>query len=271
MNLHLERLKAYQFWGDIWARSGWRVQRHALSGEHRVLDPGRKVRLVADRDECLAHAAGAAPAWNSREAIVLLHALGTTPHLLAPMARRLSADGFAVVNLSYPTLEEGVDAHARRVHGIAAALAADGIERISFVGHSLGGLVARCAAPGLPVPLGRIAFLGTPNQGSRLAQILSRFALYGPFFGPSGQDVLPGTVARMPVPDGPLLVVAGGTGRFGFNPLLKGDDDGVLRVSETRLPAAHDYLRVFCLHRLLPRHKIAIAAVAEFMNAGRKG
>ena len=37
-NLPLPTLGGMQFWGDVTHRAGWRVQRHVVTGHHRLLD-----------------------------------------------------------------------------------------------------------------------------------------------------------------------------------------------------------------------------------------
>jgi hypothetical protein len=47
-------------------------------------------------------------------------------------------------------------------------------------------------------------------------------------------------------------IIAGGRGNAqGFNPLLPGDDDGVVTVRSTRLAGARDFLMVSLVHTLM--------------------
>ncbi len=255
-------MKSYQSWGDEWVRAGWRVQRHVTTGATRMLD----ARGVVQPGTTIEEARHAAPQWHSSRAVILLHALAGTPSLLSGIASRLELQGLASVNLAYPSLNEGMNFHAARVSRIVEELARDGIEEVSFIGHSMGGLVARAVATRMPVTLGHIAYFGTPNHGALLGQRLHRLSPYRAVFGPAGFDVLPDRVAHLPVPDTAMLVIAGGNGYCGFNPLLSGDDDGIVTVAETKFEnAQYDFMRVTCLHRWLPRHVKAADTVVDFI------
>jgi hypothetical protein len=75
--------------------------------------------------------------------------------------------------------------------------------------------------------------------------------------------------AAIPIPARPFLVIAGGNGRRGFNPLLEGDNDGIVTVAETRLGAAEaGFAHVAAIHTVLPLRRDVIAATLAFLAAG---
>ena len=158
----------------------------------------------------------------------------------------------------------------------AGALHDDGALRIDLVGHSLGGLVARAAAARAGVEgwtPHRLALIGSPASGAALADRLQANPLYRRLTGDCGLAVTSARAAAVPVPDLPIGVIAGGTGRpGGFNPLLDGDNDGVVRVAETRLPGIEaDFLLLPSIHTILPSRPVAIAATCRFLRTGQFG
>jgi len=64
-------------------------------------------------------------------------------------------------------------------------------------------------------------------------------------------------------------IIAGGHGREGFNPWLEGDDDGIVRLEEARLPGSDDFLRVDAVHTFVIDHAGTRAAMRRFLAGGR--
>jgi len=141
----------------------------------------------------------------------------------------------------------------------------------------LGGLVVRTllARQGdawrTRLRLGRIVMLAPPSQGSAVAETLKDFMPFEWLAGPSGQDVTASGVEaeRIPVPPCEFGVIAGGKNDDrGWNPLLVGDDDGVVTVEETRLPGATDFLLVERAHTFIMRAPEVVEATRNFLLAG---
>jgi len=264
-----------QIWSDLWVRSGWRVQQSTWSGAVRLLDPARRVAAAGSLDACLDTAQAMAPAAEGDRAVILLHGLGRGRGIMRRMEQALLAAGWVVANVGYPSLRRPLEYHADAVRGIARAMHADGAREIALVGHSLGGLVARAAAAGAAAdgwPLGRIVLLGSPAQGSIVAQALKDFAPFRVIAGDCGQAVTPLQAIKVPVPTTEIAVIAGGNGSAGYNPFLSGDDDGIVTVAETRLPGMEtDFLMLRSMHARLPLQREAVAATVRFLDTGRLG
>jgi pimeloyl-ACP methyl ester carboxylesterase len=265
-------LGGHQIWSDIWIRSGWRVQEYALSPAHRLLDPQDRCVFAGAIEDCLGEAIKKAPASGRRSAVILLHGMGRSRTCMRRMARILEDAGHTVANVGYASLVRPLDNHMSTVACVAAALAADGAEDIHFVGHSLGGLVARSvAAQGTlaGARVGRLVLLASPNQGSVFADRLKNFSIYKALTGACGQSVTTIQATKIAVPDADMLVVAGGNGKRGYNPLLPGDNDGIVAVSETRLGEAETAFQLIrCLHTTTMLHEAAIRAARDFIANG---
>ena len=90
--------------------------------------------------------------------------------------------------------------------------------------------------------------------------------------GACGQSVTPSGAARIPVPAAEIGILAGGTGGFGFNPWLGEDNDGLVRVTETRLDGAEtDFRLVHSFHAVMPKNRDVVLATAAFLMTGRLG
>nr|WP_305123329.1 alpha/beta fold hydrolase [Roseomonas sp. GC11] len=266
--------RAFRPWTDLWARSGWLVQAHCASGDARALDPFGRVALEAPVEACIALAASRARPAGRRRGAVLLHGLGHHHGAMASVGAALAEAGWAVANLGYASLRKPLDYHAAAASRAAAALAEDGAAMVDFVGHSLGGLIARAAmarAPAEGWEPGRLLLVGSPARGAGIAKVLGRFAAYRLISSQSLHAVTPLGAAAVPVPAcRGIAVVAGGTGGRGFNPLLGGDNDGIVTVEETRLPGQEDgFTLVRALHTPLSAHPATVRAALGFLELGR--
>ena len=210
--------------------------------------------------------------------VFLLHGLNRTQLSMARLAVGLRRRGLRVVNRYYHTrthtLEEHADAFLRRLR------AAHGPEHgpFHFVGHSLGCIVVRCAlfrcAPdALPRSQpGRFVMIAPPNQGSELARVLSGWRFGATLFGHGafGQLAHPELLAAWGSPPLTFGVIAGGRGDgHGWNPLLPGDDDGVVTVAGTHLAGEADHLVLPSLHTTLPWRRDTLRHCAHFLATGR--
>jgi alpha-beta hydrolase superfamily lysophospholipase len=95
--------------------------------------------------------------------------------LLEPLRRALERQGFRAVNWPYGSLRGSIEAHAGRLAAKAKQLDEDsGVERLHFVGHSMGAIVVRSAlAMARPRKLGRVVLLAPPNRGGSWAGVSS--------------------------------------------------------------------------------------------------
>ncbi|MFC6960504.1 esterase/lipase family protein, partial [Glycomyces mayteni] len=143
---------------------------------------------------------------------------------------------------------------------------------VSFVAHSLGGLVCRELLSRnsdwrRKIKISRLVMIGTPNQGARIARFFDPLWLYRTISGPSGQDVQPGRVSRFALPSVPTLVIAGGRAtKSGFNPFLQEDNDGIVTVEETKVEGMTRFLRVPAIHTVVMDHPETLKAIGEFLQ-----
>ena len=277
-------LGGMQFWGDELFFHQWRIQRHVTTGHCRLLDPHGLRYAWGSLDECrqtlekIKRQRELPPMQG--KAVVVLHSMGHSRATMDSLCKYLRRHGkFEVFNVSYPSTRQEIALHARALASIVENL--DGIEEISFVAHSLGNIVVRHylgdqtdqAAGRRPDPrIRRMVMIGAPNQGSIAAAALADNELFMTLTGRPGQQLgvdWPTLERRLVIPSFEFGVVAGGLGNdHGINPLLPGDNDGVVTVAGTRLPGARDFLRVPVMHPFLVTDAKVQQATLQFLEHG---
>ena len=152
--------------------------------------------------------AAPARAEEGGECVVLLHGLGRSEASLLVMEEMLGGAGFRVVNLGYPSTEASIE---ELVGSVDAAVAACGEDRVSFVTHSMGGVLARVwLAERRPERMGRVVMLAPPNQGSAVVDAFGELAIFDRLTGPAGAQLgTEGIAAALGPVDFELGVIAG--------------------------------------------------------------
>lgn len=267
-----------QFWADVQFFHQWRIQRNVLTGHYRLLDEDDYRHASGTLEECRQALADIREADDlppmSGEAVILIHGLIRSPKSMSKLKRRLriDQDGFQTFSFGYPSTQVDIAESAEYLHQVIESL--EGIERIHFVVHSMGGLVVRAYLAGHDEPrLGRMVMIATPNQGAELADRFHRNVLFRALYGKAGQQLTrdpDGFIAGLPVPGFEFGVIAGGRGTArGYNPLIPGDDDGTVSVDSTRLEGAADFVVVDRLHTFLVADDQTREYTIRFLKEGR--
>ena len=278
-----------QFWSDELFFHQWRIQRNVLTGHCRLLD-GRDFRHAwGTYDECEAALdriqRGPPPAPNARQGGGCAPWTGPQP-LVDGLALPLPSEegGYQVFNVEYPSTQHDIGQIAKSLRHIVDHL--DGIEEINFVGHSMGNIVIRHylgdlaregtgadgAGPSPAPRFGRCVMLGPPNQGARLAEVFADNALFRQIAGDAGQQLgvdWPELEKRLATPAFEFGIIAGGrSGPKGYNPMLAGDNDGVISVETAKLDGARDFIVVPVIHSFIMDNAKVQQYVLHFLQHG---
>ena len=195
---------------------------------------------------------------------------------MRPIADHLRKTLDATVLLfGYASTAATIEAHGRSLDTVVGGLPRTA--RISFVGHSLGNLVVRrwmsLADEGDLARVDRMVMLGPPNRGSDLARQVGGVGVLAALADGAARDLVvdwPQVEPHLAVPPCEFGIVAGGRGDgSGFSPMLDGDDDAVVRVEETRLDGAGDFLLVPVHHAAMISDQRVKRATESFLKSGR--
>lgn len=205
--------------------------------------------------------------------LFLLHGLANSPVSMKMLEKEGRKRGYTVVNWGYRTRNHAIDDIADKLVESVRAYE-NGSGPIHFVGHSLGGIVIRrMLDKHTPKNLGRVVMIGTPNQGADFAETVGEWKLFHKLYGKTGQDLRKTTESMAliaGIPKCEFGVIAGGTGtRYGMNPVVPGDDDGLVTVASTRLPGMKDWIRLPHAHGLIQIMPRSVDNTFLFLETGR--
>jgi pimeloyl-ACP methyl ester carboxylesterase len=203
--------------------------------------------------------------------VVLIHGLGRTRFDMGLLAHRLRRRfpettvhtfGYASRRL---TLDQATKELAHFVRLITTTAP------VSFVGHSLGGIVVRSLdlSNETRPPLHRLVTLGSPHGGATIARALARYRAPRAIFGPILSEL--GTLELLHAPQEiEIGCIVGATGtRIGFLPLLGGDNDGLVLRGEARFPGCRDEIALCSFHGTMPFSARLAVLAGEFLERGR--
>ena len=269
-------------WSDDAVKHEWRLQQRPGSDAWRILDPADTCVTTGNEAACRAEfarleATGRIPAVHG-DAVIVLHGLGENRASMQPLVKHLrSRLDATVMTFGYASPRANIDDHGAALGRVVASLPQ--ATRISFVGHSLGNLVVRRWMHLAPAPdltrVHRMVMLGAPNQGSDLARMAARVWVLAALSHGAAKDLVlnwPEISRSLAVPACEFGIVAGGKGDGrGYSTLLEGDDDAVVRVAETKLEGARDFLLVPVSHAAMMKNPSVQEATVSFLETGRFG
>lgn len=207
-----------------------------------------------------------------KETVILVHGYFRTGRDMRQLHRLLEECGWRVITVTIPaifgTLEDCRTA-------LESVLAGDALHDgpVHLVGHSFGGLVIRdfLAKNRLPCP-GRCVLIGTPNHGSRLADLGVRI------FPPIAHILKPLRALTTNAPDIPpslapiaVGVIAGNRNRLLTGVFLPPESDGRVEVASTRFEGMTDFIVVPHVHTKIHRRPETARLVDRFLRTGRFG
>jgi triacylglycerol lipase len=210
-----------------------------------------------------------------KEHVILLHGLCRSSSSMHKMQRALTAAGYQVWNIDYPSRTNTVAGLSETV--LAPAIRdceTAGATRIHFVGHSLGGILVRDYLVRHAVTnAGRVVMLGPPNQGSEIVDKLGSWWLFKKINGPAGCEL--GTAPdsapnRIGPPSVSIGVIAGNRSINWINSfLIPGPDDGKVSVARTRLSGMADHLVLPTTHPFIMKNRSVIKQTIHFLRGGK--
>lgn len=200
----------------------------------------------------------------SNEVVVTVHGLLAGSGSMRCLGEAASEIGFSVADWSYPSMRGSIIQHAAGLSRMLTDLAkSDLVQRVHFVTHSMGGIVARAAIVQSRLEskwaskCGRIVMLAPPNAGSRLTRIpLGPFASWFPQLRELSESP-DSFVQRLPA----LRRMHVG--------VIAAQHDIVVAPESTHLQGELEHAIVTASHQQVTRHPDAIEMAMEFVQSSR--
>ncbi len=283
-NLPMRTLGGKQFWTDHLIYQGWRIQQNVVTDHYRLLDPRNDRRAWGTWQQCYASwktlkQTQSLPALKPR-LVIFVHGLIRSRGSMDGIAHYVQQHGdYGTLCFSYASTRAEVRDHAKALRDVVSHL--EGVKEIDFVAHSLGNIVIRhflkdemdaAADHRIDPRIKRIVMLAPPNNGAQLAERMKKNPAFKLVFGVSGEQLAEGwsrLADHLAIPPCEFGIIAGESDSwFGTNPLLEGKDDFVVRVAETRLPGARDFLVVSGLHSFIMDREVVRESTLRFLEHG---
>lgn len=209
---------------------------------------------------------------KAADCVVMLHGLARTSSSLNKMASALERADYRVANLGYPSRSGTIETLA--APAVEAGVAACGEnDRISFVTHSMGGILLRYYLEHHTVTnLHRVVMMAPPNQGSKVVDAFRDVPGYKLLNGPAGLQL--GTDGdSVPLRLGPvdydLGIIAGNRSiNWILSQFLENPDDGKVSVRNTRVEGMCGFIEMPVSHPMMMRNKQVIAQVLAYLADG---
>ena len=208
--------------------------------------------------------------------VVLLHGMARTSASMDDMQEALSASGYDVANVAYPSREFPIEK-------LAPMAVEEGVDRcrqlghdgpVHFVTHSLGGILVRYYySDNSTEVVGRVVMLAPPNQGSNAADALRDVPGFDWLNGPAGSQLGKGEESiplQLGTPEFEFAVVAGNRS---IDPVtsavLENPDDGKVSVADTHLDGMSDFRVMPVSHTFIMQDDDVITLVRNFLETGK--
>ncbi|NGX55793.1 MAG: hypothetical protein K1060chlam5_00020 [Candidatus Anoxychlamydiales bacterium] len=207
-----------------------------------------------------------------KETVVCIHGFYRSKLNMIIIAKAFRKKGYDVLNYGYPSRKKKIEDLADDlVEKLILISKKNPSSKISFVTHSMGGLVLRSAVNKTNCPMqakiGKAVLLAPPNKGAIIARQLKKYRLARLFFGKkAGRELMNyenfDHLGIFPK-EIDVLVIAGNSG---INPLIGKENDGKVAVEETCLSTSHKHIVIKSGHALIAYNKNVIRHAMNFIN-----
>jgi len=207
--------------------------------------------------------------------VYILHGWGNPKTIMNKVYKDVEKAGFNSINYAYPGLYEDIDSIGKRLY---EDIMKDRPDSVSFVTHSMGGLVVRAmlkysAADLLFPKIFRIVMIAPPNRGADIADFFKDAKSLKKLLGPNVEKMQTDSSSyanQLPIPyNTEIGVIVGRRHKDkGYNLLIEGDNDGLLAPERTFLGNEKDVAYVRYSHLGVIRRKEPRTLVVEFLKFG---
>ena len=251
LNIRWATLGGKQYWADQYIIDGWRIQQHIGTKHYRLLNPKDRRYAWGSYEACRTalewqrYENGAGEKIET-EAVVLLHGIVRSKDSMRSIQDAFEQRGCEVININYPSRKGEIADFAKQVNELLNKRT--DLKRVSYVTHSMGGLVLRTlladkqASWRQHATVHRAVMIFPPNQGAHKANEWHNKIWYRLAMGKAGRELCSDKAQALPLLDIDCGIIVGAQGNEkGKSNFIPGDDDGTVGVEECKLSGVTDY------------------------------
>lgn len=201
--------------------------------------------------------------------VLLIHGVLMNPLEMRFLGNQLKRCGFNVHYIFYRSVLKNSTQNARQIHKEILKL---NLPDLHIVAHSLGGIITMHLFDQFDdIPPGRVVMLGSPINGSSVAQKVQKW----PFFSPLLSQSMPNALSGENIPEWQShrdWGMIAGTKNQGLGILtggLSGINDGSVLLEETQHPKQTAHVQVNTSHTGLLFSKEVVLLCSQFLNTGK--
>lgn len=208
--------------------------------------------------------------------VYVIHGYGGTTAMMSKIDKSLKAEHFITENFAYKSISVDLDSIGMELY---LNIKKSGFDTVSFVTHSMGGLVVRSMLQyaqkdsKFPV-IHRIVMIAPPNKGAEIADFFTKKTGMKRLLGPNVEHMRTDSNSyayKLPIPiNSELGIIIGYTGKsYGYNPFINSDNDGLLTPKSAKLGVEKDVVFIKAEHNLLTQNYRVIKYTIDFLKFGK--
>lgn len=206
------------------------------------------------------------------QGVVLLHGILKSSKCMKSFEKAFLECNYKVLNIDYPSTKLDILSIVDFIKPQIIEFS-NSVDRLHFVGHSLGGLIIRTLLNQYNFTnLGRVVLIGTPNKGTKLADFFKNFWLYKKLFGPAGQQLttnqkdIKTSLGNIKYEMG----IIAGLFKYNFftNLIIKSPSDGLVSIESTKTDGTKQHIIIPSEHLKLTKNKRVIEHTIKFIETG---
>ena len=189
--------------------------------------------------------------------------------------KSLKKENYTTENYRYKSMYVGLDSLGVQLYN---TIKASKFDTISFVTHSMGALVLRSmlqhsdSDTSFPV-IHRVVMITPPNKGAEVANYLATKPKLRKILGTNMKRMATNFNSyanQLPKPTHSEVGIMIGVRRNknGYNPFIKGDNDGILSIEKAKLDMGEDLIFIKNDHLFITQEKWVSQLIVNFLNTG---
>lgn len=194
------------YWEDVFFSNGWRIQRHSIYKDYRLIDRHNIRREEGTFNTCIKTFSEYSKAHEmtnkeDRHIVIMLHGLNENKNIYNKMEEQLIKNGYYTAAINYPSTLKDMAAHVRQIHVLLNNT--PNISQVSFITKGISAIIIRKAIAGNAewkkrIKIKKIIQITPPNQGSRFLTKLSQYKLFRWWLGPTISQLSNSQIEKTP-------------------------------------------------------------------------